>query len=31
VQADVAELQHVVEERLTAEQDGAETEEPAAD
>ncbi len=31
VQADVAGLQHVVEERLTAEQDGAATEEPAAE
>jgi hypothetical protein len=31
VRADVAELQHVVEERLTAEQDGAATEEPAAE
>ena len=31
VQADVAELQHVVEERLTAEQDSAATEEPAAE
>ena len=31
VQADVAELQHVVEERLTAEQDDAVTEEPAAE
>ena len=31
VQADVAELQHVVEERLTAEQDDAATEEPAAE
>jgi len=30
-QADVAELQHVVEERLTAEQDAAATEEPAAE
>jgi hypothetical protein len=31
VQADVAELQHVVEERLTAEHDGAATGEPAAE
>jgi hypothetical protein len=31
VRADVAELQHVVEERLTAEQDGAATEEPTAE